>query len=244
MRYAYGDDAEQWVQVLEPAEQSKGVAVVIHGGFWRSQYDASLGEPLAIDIANRGWTAVNVEYRRVGGGGGWPNTFSDVSDAIDFLADIGLNLSRVVVIGHSAGGHLATWAAGRSGLPAGTPGSTPRVHVTGVVSQAGVLDLLTAAKEGVGGTAVKDLLGGGSEDHPMRYRWASPMSQVPLSVPVICVHSREDESVPFGQSEIYVNEVAKLGGDAELVEVTGDHMSHVDTESSAWSAVCDALARF
>ncbi len=176
-----------------------GVAVVLHGGFWRAAYDASLGRPLAMDLAARGWTAYNVEYRRVGKGGGWPTTLQDVADALDLLSELDLDLTRVVTIGHSAGGHLAAWAAGRATLPAAAPGSSPQVAVTGVVAQAGVLDLRTGAAHGVGGTAIADLLGGGPDEVPDRYDWADPIAQVPLAVPVVCVHGRVDDSVPLSR---------------------------------------------
>src|SRR6201999_3609366 len=99
----------------------------------------SLGRPLAADLAARGYTALNLEYRRGGDGGGWPQTFADVAAGIDLLATLPADTSRIVAVGHSAGGHLATWAAGRAGLPAGAPGApgpgfTP---VTAVVAQAG-----------------------------------------------------------------------------------------------------------
>lgn len=242
-KLTYGNDQSQCAEIFPAQGPSRGIAVIIHGGFWRTRYDASLGEPLAVDLAARGWTAYNIEYRRVGDGGGWPTTLQDVSDAVDALADLGVDLSRVIAIGHSAGGHLATWAAGRSQLPSDAPGSSPRVLLTGVVSQAGVLDLHTGLREGVGGTAIPDLLGGGIDEFPTRYEWANPIAHVPLSVPVVCVHSREDDSVPFGQSESYVAAATRAGGMAELVEVTGGHMSHVETTSSAWAVVRDALAR-
>ena len=102
--------------------------VVIHGGFWKARYGAEWGAPLAADLAVRGWAAWNLEYRRVGNGGGWPATLADVAAGIDLLAELAAERSRprrVVAIGHSAGGHLATWAAGRPALPAGAVGATP-----------------------------------------------------------------------------------------------------------------------
>ena len=111
--------------------------VVIHGGFWKAAYDLSLGRPLAASLAEHGWAAWNIEYRRVGNGGGDPATFDDVAAAIDALRDQDLPLDRVLAVGHSAGGHLATWAASRGRFPRWPA----RVELTGVVSQAGVLDL-------------------------------------------------------------------------------------------------------
>ncbi len=118
-----------------------------------------------------------------------------------------------------------------------------RVPLTAVVSQAGVLDLRTAATMHVGGTATIDLLGGTPQAVPQRYAWADPILQVPLSVPVVCVHNRGDESVPFSQSEAYVAAADATGADVELVEVEGDHMAHRDPASKAWAAVLEALSR-
>ena len=116
-RLTYGDDPSQWADLYRPAGgagTSRGVVVVIHGGFWKAEYGASLGAPLAEDLAARGWTAWNLEYRRVGNGGGDPATFDDVAAGIDLLADVeGLDLGTVLTLGHSAGGHLAAWAAAR-----------------------------------------------------------------------------------------------------------------------------------
>jgi dipeptidyl aminopeptidase/acylaminoacyl peptidase len=99
-------------------------------------------------------------------------------------------------------------------------------------------------ERGVGGTAVPDLLGGSPDEVPERYDWADPIARVPLPVPVVCVHSRADESVPIGQSEAYVAAARAAGGAAELVEFDGDHMAHVDPTSTAWAAVVAALPQF
>jgi dipeptidyl aminopeptidase/acylaminoacyl peptidase len=126
-------------------------------------------------------------------------------------------------------------------LPNSVPGAAPRVAITAAVSQAGVLDLHRAAGERVGGTAVPDLLGGAPDDVPDRYGAADPMRHVPLPQPVLCVHSREDESVPFSQSEGYVTAARAAGGRAVLQEVPGDHMAVIDPHSPAWARVRDAL---
>ena len=240
----YGPHPDQYAELQLPAGDGLGVAVVIHGGFWRAAYDASLGRPLTEDLVERGWIAYNIEYRRVGNGGGWPTTLADVAAAIDYLSQLDLDLSQVVAIGHSAGGHLAVWAAGRPTLPPLAPGAAPLVTVTGVISQAGVLDLRTGAAQGVGGTAIPDLLGGGPDEVPDRYAWADPIVQVPLPVPVVCIHGRDDDSVPLAQSEAYVAAAKQAGGVAELVESDGDHMAHVDPSSTAWAAAVGALTRF
>ncbi len=165
-RIAYGSDPSQFAELTRPSGASRGVVVVIHGGFWRAQYDLSLGRPLAASLAEEGWTAWNLEYRRVGNGGGWPQTPDDVSAGIDKLAEVdGLDLSRVVTLGHSAGGHLAVWAAGRQRLQ---PWTDAKVPVTAAVSQAGVLDLAGAASLGAG--AVEAFLGRCRRDAHARRR--------------------------------------------------------------------------
>jgi acetyl esterase/lipase len=238
----YGDDASQFAEIFYPDGQSRGVVVVIHGGFWRAAYDASLGRPLAHSLAEEGWTAWNLEYRRVGpagsgGGGGSPQTLDDVAAGIDALADVdGLDTSRVITLGHSAGGHLATWAASRGRFERWQP---ERVRVTGVVSQAGVLDLRAAYELGLGGGAVEAFLGHppGPEDDPVE-----PLRQVPLDVPVRCIHGRDDTTVPISQSESYVDAATAAGGDAALADVAGDHFVVIDTSSPVWNRQLEILA--
>ncbi|MET0579496.1 MAG: prolyl oligopeptidase family serine peptidase, partial [Ilumatobacteraceae bacterium] len=222
-RLRYGADPSQFADLTLPigAAGPVPVAVVIHGGFWRSTYDLSLGEPLAATLPPRGWAALNVEYRRVGNGGGFDATLADVGAAVDALAAVGepLDLTRVVTIGHSAGGQLAAWAATRS---------DPAVAVTGVVAQAGVLDLRRAAADRLGNGAVQAFLGGEPSAVPDRYDAASPIEHLPLGVPVLCVHGRRDANVPLGQSASFVDAAVAAGDDAELVTVDGDHFVVID----------------
>ncbi|MFC6286447.1 alpha/beta hydrolase [Nocardioides sp. GCM10027113] len=232
----YGDHASQVCELTRPAGESRGVVVVVHGGFWKVQYGLELGRPLAASLAERGWTAWNVEYRRVDpddpstGSGGYPLTLDDVAAAIDALADVpDLDLSTVVTLGHSAGGHLATWAASRGRFPRWQP---ERVRVTSVVSQAGVLDLRSAHEAGLGSGAVVGLLGHapGPDDDP-----ADPIRQVPLDVPVWCIHPTGDEDVPPSQSRAYVAAARAAGARAHLEEVDGDHYVVIDPTSDAWA---------
>src|SRR5499427_8031420 len=118
--YRYGPDPAQHGELWLPADPVAGTIVIIHGGFWRARYDLSLGRPLAADLAARGYTAWNLEYRRALAGGGWPGTFEDVAAGIDLLAALAADTRQVIAVGHSAGGHLAAWAAGRAKLPSVT----------------------------------------------------------------------------------------------------------------------------
>ena len=136
-RIAYGDHPDQYLQLYRPARASRGVVVVIHGGFWKAEYDASLGRPLAESLREQGWTAANLEYRRVGAGGGVPATLDDVSAGIDALAGVeDLDTSTLVTLGHSAGGHLAVWAAARARFPrwADTKVPVTAIHGSAITS--------------------------------------------------------------------------------------------------------------
>ncbi|MET3803797.1 acetyl esterase/lipase [Nakamurella sp. UYEF19] len=237
----YGTDSSQWGELHLPAGPRKdGVVVVIHGGFWLDSYGADLGTPLAADLAARGYAVWNLEYRRVGSGGGWPNTFQDIASGIDHLRVIstqhGIDLDKVVAIGHSAGGQLAAWAAGRGAAGQTDPVAAKRVPLTGVVSQAGVLDLVAAANDGLGGDATQEFLGGEPDAVPDRYRLASPQENLPTRVPIRCVHGTDDQNVPPSQSENYVAAAKKAGGDATLTTVFGDHFSLITTGTAAWEA--------
>lgn len=253
-RLAYGSHPSQFGELTLPAGAVRGVAVVIHGGFWRQSYGLDLGRPLAADLANQGLAAWNIEYRRVVAGsaggprvgtddGGWTATFDDVAAAIDLLAgavqhEAGgrLPLDRVVAIGHSAGGQLAGWAAARPGLTAGSPGAAPAVRLRGAVAQAGVMDLADASGQRVGSGAVEDLMGGSPTAVPDRYALASPIARVPIGVPVTCVHGTDDSNVPIRQSQRFT----AASGD-KLVTIPGaDHFAMIDTTTDAWRACRDA----
>lgn len=241
-RSAYGSDKSQFGELHRPATASHaGTVVIIHGGFWQAQYGLELGRPLAADLVARGYTCWNLEYRRVGDGGGWPTTLADVAAGIDHLATLDVDTTGVVAVGHSAGGQLAVWAAGRARLPASAPGGRPEVAVTGVVSQAGVLDLAVAAKTGIGGGAAAQLVGGSPDDVADRYRIADPIAQVPIEAPVLCLHARADTNVPFAQSTAYVAAATSAGGSARLEETAGDHFTLIDPRSPAWATARNAL---
>jgi acetyl esterase/lipase len=245
--HAYGADPAQFLELTLPAGAAPApVVVVLHGGFWRARYDVELARPLAADLAARGWAAVAVEYRRVGAGGGWPQTLQDVAAALDALPDLPqagrLDLRTVAVVGHSAGGHLAGWAAGRGRLPEGAPGAQPRVAVTAAVLQAGVLDLEAAVEEHLGNGATVDFLGGRPDQLADRYRTADPVRLLPTGVPVLCVHGAADTTVPLEQSERFVAAATDAGDAAELLVVPGDHSVVLDLTTPGWADTVQWLA--
>ena len=274
--YHYGDHPSQFARLhLPEAGGGWPVAVVIHGGFWRQRYGVELADPLAADLARRGVAALAVEYRRVDrrvpdgsrtsmlagpaaeAGGGWPMTLVDVATAVDSLAASGqviargrLDLTRVAAVGHSAGGHLAAWLAHRSSLGPEAPGAMDEhsVRLVGAVSQAGVLDLQVAARDGLGDGAVLDLMEGSPGSVALRYRHASPIGLIGDGAKVVCVHGGIDDTVPPGQSVDYVSAATAAGDPAELITLPDvGHMELVDPGDPAWS-VCrarlvDLLAR-
>ena len=209
------------------------VVVLVHGGFWRVRLgDTSLMAALSADLVERGWAVWNIEYGRTGEVmGGWPHTFEHVASAIDHLDVLAhtypIDSDRVAVVGHSAGGHLAIWSGGRTGLDRGDPGSDPIVDPLLVVGLAPVLDVESAARDGLGRGAVVDLLGGLPETVPERYRVAAPARG---DAEVVVVLGIEDDIVP---DEYAV--VPALG--AESITVAGaNHFSLIDPESAAWAA--------
>lgn len=251
--YRYGTHPSQFVRLHLPGGPHLPVVVIVHGGFWRAKYGIELAEPLAEDLATFGVASAAVEYRRVGNGGGWPTTMADVARAVDHLATAGqyvaqgrLQLDRVAVVGHSAGGQLAAWLTHRRSLRSGTAGSvspgTAFVPVLGAVSQAGVLDLVGASNERLGDGAVDDLMQGAAGSVPQRYHHSSPLAHVGDGARVVCVHGDDDDTVPLTQSERYVAAAVAAGDPARLVVIPGaGHMELVDVTHPGWGASRDAL---
>jgi acetyl esterase/lipase len=236
--HRYGPHPDQFLELTLPAGQGVApVAVVLHGGFWRARYGIELARPLAASLAALGFAAVAVEYRRVGAGGGWPETVEDVAAAFDTLPDLAdaarLDLSAVTAIGHSAGGHLAAWAAGRHRLPTGAPGAGPRVRVDAAVLQAGVLDLALADRQRLGRDAVRDLFGATEPAWDM----ADPLRLLPTGADVLCVHGAADADVPPEHSERYAAAAVAAGDAVEVRIVPGDHMLLVDPSGEPWALV-------
>jgi acetyl esterase/lipase len=214
-RHSYGSDPSQYGVLYGEGP----VAVLIHGGFWKAEYGLELMDALCADLAARGWAAWNIEFRRLGNGGGVPYTLDDVGAAIDHLEHLpGVDLSRVVTIGHSAGGHLAAWAPTRD---------RQRVAVTAVVSQAGVLDLERALELRLSNGVVERFLRGQPSDV------ASPIERLPLGVPTLLTHGGRDDIVPVEISERF----ARASGASLVVEPDEDHFGHLDPENPLWKAV-------
>ena len=222
------------------------VAVVIHGGCWRAYWQLDLMDALCEDLAAHGVAAWNIEYRRLGQGGGWPMSLIDVGAATDLLdllsARHQLDLSRLVAIGHSAGGHLALWTAARHRLPDGAPGSDPVVRVQSVLVLAGISDLREGFRQGTCDHAVYELLGGSPDELPDRYRHASPAELLPLGVPQVLVHGSADVDVEPSISDGYASRARAAGDLVTDVRLDGfDHFDVIDPKSAIWRAALDAM---
>jgi acetyl esterase/lipase len=243
-RLAYGPGPHHVGELRRPDGPSRGVVVILHGGFWRARRTLGMTAPVAAELTRLGWYTWNVEYRRAGHGS-WEDTLADCAAAVDHvgvLADRhGLDPSRVFLLGHSAGGHLAAWCAGRAAVADRAEATPPRVPVKGLVTAAGTLDLVAGARAGIGDDAVPQFLGGHPDIVPERYAVADPTQRLPTGVPTRCVHSRADERVPFSQSERYVMAATAAGDDIRLLEATGAHTDVIDIGSPAWDIVAAAL---
>jgi acetyl esterase/lipase len=205
--------------------------------------------PIAQDLARRGFAVWNLEYRRLGAStGGWPGTFDDAIAGIGHLASlvadgIDLDLDRVTVVGHSAGGHLALWSAARQRV-GGKTGAAERVPIRAAVGLAPVADLVRAYELGLGGGAVAELLGGTPTDQAARYQSASPRAMLPLGVQQLVIHGTLDDVVPVEIARSYVQAARTAGDRVELLELSGTgHMDFLDPSSAAHAALCDWLAR-
>lgn len=228
---AYGPHPDQVASLHAPEGDGPWpVVVLIHGGFWRERWDRTTTTPLADDLAARGFAAWHVEYRRPL----WPATLDDVAAAIDALADVdGVDTDRVATVGHSAGGQLALWAAGRR---------TARVRTRAAVSLAGVVDLVACADANLGDGACQAFLGGSPAEVPDRYAEASPIERLPLGVPQLLVHGTVDDIVPVTQSRDYAAAARDAGDDVELVELQGvGHFEVIERDHHAWREVAERL---
>ena len=232
-RHRYGSHREQRADLYLPRGPGPHrVVVLIHGGYWQAKWGKVVMKAACADLARRGFAAWNIEYRRIGRGGGWPETFDDVGAAIDHLgaiADGRLMLDDVTVVGHSAGGQLALWSASRNGA---------KVPVRLVVAQAAVCNLAGA------GPPAHELMGGTPQEVPERYALGDPMQLIPAPVPVRLVHGAEDATVPVARSRDYLAAARRAGADVELVEPSPcGHRSHPDPRTPAWAAAVELLLR-
>jgi acetyl esterase/lipase len=229
--------------------------VFIHGGWWQSAYDLNYASFLCQVMRSLGVAVWSLEYRRVGdAGGGWPGTMQDVAAGMDHVVKLAsaypIDTHRVITAGHSAGGQLAFWLAGRHHIPHTSPLAEPQpsLGLRGCVALAGAVDLrLTIDLSGFfsfrnGAPCVRELMGGDARQRPDRFAAANPVELLPLGVPQILVQGTDDDQIPSQLPGRWADNARRQGDFVEVRMVPGaDHFDIVDPESSAWHVTRDAL---
>jgi acetyl esterase/lipase len=263
----YGDGADNVADVhLPPATAAHGsgtggralLTIFLHGGFWSAEYGREHTRPLAEALAADGFVVCAPEYRRTGQpDGGWPGTFDDVAAAADRLPGlvaeatggaVDADPGRAVLAGHSAGGHLALWAASRHRLPAASRWRAGRPRWHGVVALAAVSDLAASYRKALGQQAAGALMGGGpAQFADERYLEADPSRLLPAGVPVWLVHGMADDRVPYQMSLDYARWARAAGAraaEATCVLLPGaGHFAVIDPLSAEWPQVAEAFRR-
>jgi acetyl esterase/lipase len=245
----YGSDPLQYAQLWLP--QGPGpypVVVLIHGGCWTTAIaDLTYFNYAAEDLRRRGLAVWSVEYRGVDKpGGGYPGTFQDVSAALQRLVQEApaakLSLQHLVVAGHSAGGHLALWAAGQHRIAATSPLHTSHpIKIAAVVDIAGIPNLETDTNTACGADVIGQLTGRPSAARPDVYADTSPAALLPLGVPQVVIHGVDDVTVEPSIGEAYAK-AARAAGDHVVVKTPpGDHVDEIAPDQPAWSVVAASI---
>jgi acetyl esterase/lipase len=249
----YGIDAPQQFGELRLPRKGAGpypLAILVHGGCWQSAYDYRYLRPLAQALADTGVATWTIEYRRLGDdNGGWPQTFRDVALAADYVRVLAeynpIDTTRVISVGHSAGGQLALWLATRARLPADSPLHVENpLPLLGVVGLSAITDL---ASYRVGPRdschrAVDEVMGGTPDEVPLRYQQVSPAARLPLGVPQWFVHGAYDPIVSAESVAVYADR-ARSAGDpvALLTDAGGGHFEPAVPRGEAWAQVRAAV---
>lgn len=250
---AYGDDPLQFGELRLPdAAGPHPVVVLVHGGCWQGEYDITHSRPMAAALSRAGVAVWSIEYRRLGNpGGGWPGTFLDVGAGVDHLRTIApayhLDLSRVVAVGHSAGGQLALWLATRG--PAAANGSLATddpLALSGVVALAPIADVVAyGSEQGSCNSSVLPLMGGTPDEVAARFAAINPQQRLPVQVPVRLVHGVLDTIVRIEQSDRYAAAARAVGSpDVQVVRLAcAAHFDVIAPTSPYWPTIEDVIVR-
>lgn len=252
-KVSYGPAPQQYAELRLPAGRGPfPVVVVIHGGCWIQYATTEYTSHIATALTREGWATWNLEYRRAHEeGGGWPGTFLDTARGIDVLresaAKYSLDLGRVVTMGHSAGGQLALWAAGRTRVPNDSEIHTGNpLPLRGVVALAGIADMRAYAEQGPRDCAAGELLlmGGPPAQQPARYAAASPTQILPLGIPQVLVWGEQDTIVPERLFEDYEKRAKQAGDSVEIVRVpNAGHHELCSADLPGWKSIVEAVRK-
>ena len=251
MRIAYGVLPQQVADLWLPEGSGRHpLVVMIHGGCWtKAIADLEIMNWAAEDLRQRGIAVWNTEYRGVDEpGGGYPGTYQDVAAGVDAVRAQAkshrLKLDRVVVVGHSAGGHLALWAAARHKLPHSSPLRVKRpLKITAVVDLAGIADLKTDTDTACGAAPVAAMVGPPSPERPDVYADTSPAALVPLGLPQYVIHGEDDHTVRPEISAAYAAKAKAAGDHVEVLTPPGGHVEEIAPGTPAWDATAALIER-
>jgi len=252
-KISYGNAPQQFAELRLPA--GKGpfpVIVLLHGGCYGDYADVEYTAPMATALTKEGWATWNVEYRREHEpGGGWPGTFLDAGHGADALrqaaAKYPLDLGRVVAMGHSAGGQLALWIAGRKRTPRSSEVFMPDpLAIRGAVSIAGIVDMRAFAEYGRQPCGERHIrvMGGTPDRYPARYAAVSPAEILPLGVPQVLIWGADDTVVPEMLFRDYEKKAAAAGDRVEVVALPGEgHHDLCDPGNPGWKSIVAAVRK-
>ncbi len=246
---AYGPDPLQYAQLWLPEGPGPyPVVVLIHGGCWTTSIaDLTYFNYAAEDLRQRGLAVWSVEYRGVDKpGGGYPGTFQDVGAALQRLVQEApgakLSLEHLVLAGHSAGGHLALWAAGQHNIAADSPLHTEHpIKIAAVVDIAGIPNLKTDTHTACGADVIGQLTGAPTEARPDVYADTSPAALLPLGVPQVVIHGVDDITVAPSIGEAYAKAARAAGDHVVIKSPPGDHVDEIAPDQPAWAVAASAI---
>ncbi len=255
-RIPYGSGPSQFGDLWLPqSARLSGTIVFLHGGWWQSEYDLAYAGFLCDRLRRDGFTVWSLEYRRVGAtGGGWPTTFQDAAAGFDHLQALAsvypIDLKHVIAMGHSAGGHLAFWLAGRHHIDPThiLYQPQPKLFLQGVIALAGAVDLgLTIELAGDGEFAhdkgeVESLMGGLPTEYPARYRAGDPGELLPLGVHQVLIQGTSDQQIPPSLPDAWAKKARRLGDSVTVTIIPGaDHFDIVDPDHGEFEVVRTAV---
>lgn len=241
-RINYGPHIFQFGDLRLPStEGPHPVVVIVHGGCWTARYGLHLMDAMAERLAELGLASWNIEFRRVGQkDSAWPDTFDDVALALRYVDNLSdkydLNTDRVILVGHSSGGHLVLWLA----IQVASSKLGSELTIRGVVALAPVADITAVATtEGYACRESLDgLMGGTYADYPQRYRAASPASMDNIDIPLIVVSGDQDDIIPSQHVQNFADAVKKTGNTVRHIVVSpSGHFEMITPAATVWAEI-------